>query len=122
MAQQLAAQGLHPLALRGLGSIDVKRDEVALLALAAQWHLPLSWFSAQQLRPVAERFPCSSFVAHTVGVGCVSQPVVWLMSNGHLIGDTLREQGVTLTLGLAPLHNDLPASDDGPAQGEAPLC
>ncbi|EIY5376480.1 cobalamin biosynthesis protein CbiG, partial [Klebsiella pneumoniae] len=46
------------------------------------------------------RFPASSFVRETVGVGSVSGPVAWLLSQGNLSGETLREQGVTITLGV----------------------
>ncbi|EMS7099895.1 cobalamin biosynthesis protein CbiG, partial [Yersinia enterocolitica] len=35
------------------------------------------------------------------GVGSVSQPVAWLMSDGKLVGNTLRQQGVTITLGVS---------------------
>ncbi|GMW91059.1 hypothetical protein LOCUS_38400 [Klebsiella pneumoniae] len=40
------------------------------------------------------------FVRETVGVGSVSSPVAWLLSQGNLSGETLREQGVTITLGV----------------------
>ncbi|EAY6974229.1 cobalamin biosynthesis protein CbiG, partial [Salmonella enterica] len=37
----------------------------------------------------------------TVGVGSVSGPAAWLLSQGQLLGETLREQGVTITLGVS---------------------
>uniref|UniRef100_UPI003F6714E6 cobalamin biosynthesis protein n=1 Tax=Klebsiella pneumoniae TaxID=573 RepID=UPI003F6714E6 len=61
---------------------------------------PFETFSAEALREHEHRFPASSFVRETVGVGSVSGPVAWLLSQGNLSGETLREQGVTITLGV----------------------
>ncbi|OBE67324.1 hypothetical protein ATC75_24800 [Klebsiella pneumoniae] len=57
-------------------------------------------FGAGGLRGHEDRFPASSVVGEAVGVGCVSGPVAWLLSQGNLSGETLREQGVTITLGV----------------------
>ncbi|MED5645239.1 cobalamin biosynthesis protein, partial [Enterobacter bugandensis] len=53
------------------------------------------------LREHEHHFPASSFVRKTVGVGSVSGPAAWLLSHGQLLGETLREQGVTITLGVS---------------------
>ncbi|TGD36083.1 cobalamin biosynthesis protein CbiG, partial [Salmonella enterica subsp. enterica serovar Poona] len=45
--------------------------------------------------------PGAGFGRKTVGVGSVSGPAAWLLSQGQLLGETLREQGVTITLGVA---------------------
>ncbi|TPV78485.1 cobalamin biosynthesis protein CbiG, partial [Klebsiella pneumoniae] len=86
--RQLAAQRLDPLALKAIGSVSLKANE------------PFETFSAEALREHEHRFPASSFVRETVGVGSVSGPVAWLLSQGNLSGETLREQGVTITLGV----------------------
>ncbi|ROP62649.1 cobalt-precorrin 5A acetaldehyde-lyase [Enterobacter sp. BIGb0383] len=99
--RQLAASGLDPLALRGIGSISLKQNEPGLLELAASLRVPFQVFSAEELRPYEHHFPGSDFVRQTTGVGSVSGPAAWLMSQGQLIGETLREQGVTITLGVS---------------------
>lgn len=99
--RQLAACGLDPLALRGIGSISLKQDEPGLLELAASLQVPFQIFSADELRSHEHHFPGSDFVRQTTGVGSVSGPAAWLMSQGQLIGETLREQGVTVTLGVS---------------------
>ncbi len=98
--QHLARHHLHPLAVASLGSIDIKQDEPALLELAKLCQVPLTLYSAEQLVQSAERFPSSEFVKKTVGVGSVSQPVAWLLSGGQLLGETLKTQGVTISLGV----------------------
>ncbi|MFJ2974330.1 cobalt-precorrin 5A hydrolase [Kluyvera sp. NPDC087067] len=100
LSRQFAAQRLDPLALKAIGSIVVKQDEPGLIELARAADVPFEIFSVAALCEHQHRFPASQFVKQTVGVGSVSGPAAWLMSDGHLIGETLREQGVTITLGV----------------------
>ncbi|TKI08035.1 cobalt-precorrin 5A hydrolase [Martelella alba] len=99
--RQLAKLHIDPLALSAIGSASIKRDEPALRHLANRCCVPFETFSVDILKPVAARFPVSEFVRRITGIGSVSQPVAWLMSNGRLVGDTLRTQGVTITLGVS---------------------
>lgn len=105
LLKQLAAHNLDPLALQAMASITLKQHEPALLALAEEYDLDFQVYSAEALSRYASQFPCSDFVRQTVGVGCVSQPAALLLSEamggGTFIGETLREQGVTLTLSLS---------------------
>lgn len=99
--QQLAENHFDPLALRAIGSVTLKQHEPALLELAKNHQIPFDIFSVDQLSEHEHRFPASEFVRLTVGVGSVSQPAAWLMSNGKLVGRTLKQQGVTITLGVS---------------------
>lgn len=101
LARKLKAQQFDPLALKAIGSISLKQDEAGLIQLAASLHVPFETFSAEALRGHEHRFPASSFVRNTVGTGSVSGPAAWLLSQGQIAGETLREQGVTITLGVA---------------------
>ncbi|RPH28100.1 cobalt-precorrin 5A hydrolase [Buttiauxella warmboldiae] len=99
--QQLAENHFDPLALRAIGSVTLKQDEAALLALAKERQVPFRLFSVDQLSEHEQRFPVSAFVRETLGVGSVSQPAAWLLSHGRLVGHTLKTQGVTITLGVS---------------------
>lgn len=101
--EQLAEHHLLPEAIRAIGSITLKAQEPALLALAAHYQVPFTVFSAEELAPVAAQFPESEFVKKTTGVGSVSRPVAWLMSRGALIGQTCKTRGITITLGAETL-------------------
>ncbi|VYU75466.1 cobalt-precorrin 5A hydrolase [Metakosakonia massiliensis] len=101
LRRQLGEQALDPLALRAIGSISLKEDEQALTQLAQSLRIPFEIFTADDLRQHEHRFPASEFVRQTTGVGSVSGPAAWLMSQGQLVGETLREQGVTITLGVS---------------------
>ncbi|HCR3982402.1 TPA: cobalt-precorrin 5A hydrolase [Kluyvera ascorbata] len=98
--RQLACQEVDPLALKAIGSITLKQDELGLIQLASDLDVPFNVFSVDALREHEHRFPSSRFVKQTVGVGSVSGPAAWLLSNGHLLGETLRGQGITITLGV----------------------
>ncbi|PHM54430.1 cobalamin biosynthesis protein CbiG [Xenorhabdus sp. KK7.4] len=100
LERHLLELNLEPLALKAIGSIELKKDEPALIQLSQQHQIPFQTFSVNQLSHYEQVFPTSEFVRKTVGIGSVSQPVAWLMSKGHLVGHTLREQGVTITLGV----------------------
>lgn len=95
-------QNVHFSALNALGSVDIKKDEQGLLQLAEQLNLPISFYAVEELAPHQHRFPQSEFVQKTLGIGSVSQPVAWLMSDGNLYGDTIKQQGITITLGVTP--------------------
>ncbi|MDR0805898.1 MAG: cobalt-precorrin 5A hydrolase [Enterobacteriaceae bacterium] len=101
LAIQMSENHFDPLALKMIGSVELKQDETALIQLAQQQHVPFQTFPVSALAEIEHEFPSSEFVRSTIGVGCVSQPVAWLLSHGNLVGRTLKQQGVTMTLGVA---------------------
>ncbi len=80
--RQLAAQRLDPLALKAIGSVSLKANEPGLRQLAHRCRVPFETFSAEALREHEHRFPASSFVRETVGVGSVSGPVAPAAESG----------------------------------------
>ncbi|WP_328803668.1 cobalamin biosynthesis protein [Aquipseudomonas ullengensis] len=74
LAQTLRVHGLQPADLSGLASIEQKRDEPGLLALAQHLDLPLTLFSPDQLSPFAERVTQLSVAAlHSTGSASVAE-------------------------------------------------
>lgn len=101
LQQQLTMYAFDFLSVKAIGSVSIKAEEPALKQLSTCCRVPFQVFSVDALKEHEYRFPSSDFVRKTIGVGAVSQPVAWLMSNGHLIGETLRQQGITITLGVS---------------------
>ena len=64
---------IYPEALAALASIDVKKNEPGLLALAEQLGIPFQTFSSEELLAVEGDFTPSSFVRQTVGVDNVCE-------------------------------------------------
>lgn len=68
----LKKQNITKEALFSLASIDLKREETAVLALAEAFAVPAVFFTAEELRAVPGNFESSAFVEKTTGVGAVA--------------------------------------------------
>ncbi len=93
---------IAPQALCALATIDVKRDEVGLLALSRARQVPLRIFSAAQLRETVGDFTPSSFVADTVGVDNVCERAAVCASGGTLLCRKIARDGITVALAAIP--------------------
>lgn len=69
----LAAEKISCDAVKSVASIDVKKDEAGLLAFCELNHLPIQFFSADELLAVKGEFTASAFVKSTVGVDNVCE-------------------------------------------------
>ncbi|MGI0481896.1 precorrin-3B C(17)-methyltransferase [Geminocystis sp. CENA526] len=63
---------LSPKAIASLATIDVKHDEIGILALAQKWNLPLQIFTPEELKSVSVPNP-SSIVENEVGTPSVAE-------------------------------------------------
>jgi cobalt-precorrin 5A hydrolase/precorrin-3B C17-methyltransferase len=75
--QTLAEHGLAAEAVAGIASVDIKRDEPALLALAAGRQWPMRFFSAGELAPVEVPTP-SPAVERELGTPSVAEAAALL--------------------------------------------
>lgn len=94
-------QGIHPMAVSKIASIDLKKEEPGILALARWLEAEFLTFSKEELAETAEKYPQSAFVKETAGVGSVSLASADLAGNGNVISKRYANQGVTLALGEA---------------------
>ena len=88
--------GLHEL--RALASIDLKKDEPGLVALAEKLGLPFYTYSAEALRQVPGDFTPSAFVREVTGVDSVCERAAVLSSGGELVVRKAAENGMTFAL------------------------
>ena len=93
----LHENGVSPLSVRAVATIDVKKDEAAILALCEKYRFPLQTYSAAELNAVPGVFAHSDFVMKTVGCGCVCERAA-VMTGGRLLVGKTAMQGVTLAL------------------------
>lgn len=89
---------LDKRAVLKIGSIDLKKDEKAILDLSNYLDCPFETFSKEEIKVVQDEFEGSDFVEKSVGVRAVSEPSVVLM-NGNIIVNKLKKNGMTLTIG-----------------------
>ncbi len=99
-ALQEACQA-HQLArdsVRNLASIDLKSDELGLLAFARNHHLPLEFYSPAQLNEV-EGVASSAAVLRATGAKAVAEPAALLSSgNGSLLVQKMKFPNVTVAI------------------------
>ncbi|OPF50324.1 cobalamin biosynthesis protein CbiG [Clostridium baratii] len=82
-----------------IASIDVKKNEKAILDLAKELNSKLKFYTKEEIMTVEEKYEGSAFVKATVGVSSVSEPVVDL-SGGEIIIEKIKNNGMTLTVGI----------------------
>lgn len=79
----LRSVGLAATCLKGLASVDLKRGEPGLAALARELGLPLQFFSREAIAAVEALVPTpSAAVAHHIGVKSVCEATAILASRG----------------------------------------
>lgn len=95
----LSQNRIDKRALAGIASIDLKKEEQGLLGAAKDLGLPVSFYSAEELRGLPGEFSASNFVKSVTGVDNVCERSAFLASgNGKkLVGKTAYE-GMTAAL------------------------
>lgn len=81
-----------------IGSIDVKKDEKAILKMKDVLNCDFKVFTKEEMIPIENEFEISDFVKKTVGVGSVCEPSVKLLG-GEIILEKQKLGGVTLCVG-----------------------
>ena len=88
---------IHPKAIRQVASIDIKADEAGLLAFCAKWGLPVSFYSAQELREVPGEYTPSERVLRVTGVDNVCERAAMVGAEKLLVRKTAMD-GVTVAI------------------------
>lgn len=97
----LNENGIYREALNALASIDLKKEEPGILALAEHWGLPFQTFEGEKLREVPGDFSASEFVSSVTGVDNVCERSAVLASGyGKLIQRKKGADGVTTALAV----------------------
>lgn len=81
-----------------IGSIDIKKQEEAIIDLSIKLECQFEVFSKEEIVKIHNKFNGSDFVEKTLGVRAVSEPVIELMG-GVIIVPKIKFNGITLTIG-----------------------
>lgn len=96
---QLDEMQISLQAVGGIASVDLKKNEEGLLAFAEKYHLPIRFYSAEELASQNGDFSKSAFVQSVVGVSNVCERSAVADSNGgRLILSKTPKDGVTLAI------------------------
>ena len=94
------AEARVPLsAVKCIASVDLKRGEPCLLALAEKYRLPFLTYGAEELNALPGEFSGSEFVKGVTGVDCVSERAALLASGGgEIVCRKIAGEGMTFAL------------------------
>ena len=97
-------EGISGSEIAKIASIDVKKNEQAILELAQHLDCPFHTYSKEELLVVADKYPQSEFVKKTVGVGSVALASADLASKGNVLTKRFAQNGATFALGKIVNH------------------
>ena len=104
----LAANGLDIRQVKSIASIDLKKNEQALLYLCEKYHIPFEIYTAEELSSVSGVTAASDFVKKITGVDNVCERAARLSCvSGSLIQGKCIREGVTAALVKCPLEIEL---------------
>ena len=85
--------------IKEIGSIEVKKDEKAIIDLSENLNVPFKVLSIEEISQVDYLFEKSEWVKKSVGVYSVAEPVAHLLSDGNLIIEKNKYKGITFSVG-----------------------
>ncbi|NFA43899.1 cobalt-precorrin 5A hydrolase [Clostridium botulinum] len=97
--KHLLLNNLEIKAVKKIVSIDVKKDEKAIIDLSNTLRCDFETFSVDEIRTVQEKFEGSNFVLKSVGVTSVCEPCVYL-DGAEILINKIKDNGITLCIGI----------------------
>ncbi len=96
--ENLKTCGVSPREIRCIASIDIKKDEEGLIALAAKLGVPFVTYPAETLMSAEGDFTVSEFVRSQTGVDSVCERAAVTAAGGKLIKKKTAADGMTFAL------------------------
>ncbi|WP_055070636.1 cobalt-precorrin 5A hydrolase [Clostridium massiliamazoniense] len=81
-----------------IGSIDIKKEEKAIVNLAKSLNSEFITFSKEEIKEVQHNFEGSDFVEKSIGVRAVCEPAVLLL-HGKILLEKSAFEGMTISIG-----------------------
>lgn len=96
----LEKQGIYKCAVKNLATIDLKREDAAILALINRENLPAHFYSAKELEEADGDFTPSQFVKSVTGTDNVCERSAKLLSQGKILIRKTVYHGITFAVGI----------------------
>ena len=85
--------------IKKIGSIEIKKDEKAIIDLANYLNVPFETFTVKEISQIDHLYGKSEWVKKNVGVYSVAEPCAHLLSDGNLIIEKQKYTGITFSAG-----------------------
>ena len=95
----LDKENIHIKSIESIGSIELKKDEEAIINLCRFLEVPFKTFTVEEISEVDHLYGKSEWVKQNVGVYSVAEPVAHLLSSGNLIIEKNTYKGITFSVG-----------------------
>lgn len=97
---ELEINKLDKRSIKKIATIDIKKEDKALLGAARFFNLPLEYIKKEDILKIEDKFEKSDFVKESIGVGAVCEPVAYLSSNkkGRFILKKKSYEGITIAI------------------------
>lgn len=99
----LSSNNIDVNSIKEIGSIEIKRNEKAIIDLCESLQVPFKTISAEEIGKVDYLFDKSEWVKKNVGVYSVAEPVAHLLSGGNIIIEKHKYEGITFSVGRAKI-------------------
>lgn len=94
----LEGDGIAVERVRAVSSIDLKKDEAAILGLATLLKAPALFHTSEELNAVEGEFSRSEFVSSITSVDCVCERSAVIVAGGELIRRKTARDGMTVAI------------------------
>lgn len=99
----LEEDGIDPRRVAAIASIDLKKDEAAILTLARRLGAPVSFYTADDLNSIEGEFSRSEFVAGITSVDCVCERSAVRAGGKDFIRRKTARDGMTVAVCSKPV-------------------
>lgn len=89
--------------IKDIGSIEIKKDEKAIIELGKLLNVPFKTVSIEEISKIDYLFDKSDWVKKNIGVFSVAEPVAYILSDGNLIIEKQKYKGITFSVGRVKL-------------------
>ncbi|MTK11234.1 MAG: cobalt-precorrin 5A hydrolase, partial [Clostridiaceae bacterium] len=94
----LKEKNIDKRAVKFIGTVEVKKDEKAILKLSEHLGCKIKIFSIEEIKKVQYKYLGSDFVEKTIGVRAVCEPCVELLG-ARLVSEKIKANGMTVCIG-----------------------